>query len=365
MSDLSLLKAIASDFNRIDTIVCRNDFVKNKIRKEINDSPEKKKLDEFDDKAKKRLKSMTMVLLLFIVPAFLCIPLLAYDAINKYIIGLDPSLTFDAASTAAWDVILCAYLFFAVLLISLMICNFACRYIAHPISTVLSLFAVIAYIVGNIIIWKTWLYGMFWGVLFGIFWPIVVLIILALQLIGMLLGWHIINNFPGITLLGTLLLIICCVIGIMIARLLGKSIDSKINTHNRKKRELYLNEYENKKKLIRQKYAHEFEQVGYTYSDVAAKYAGNQIHSNDIKPDTVRKLIWCIENRYAYDIVGAKQWLAQQAHNKLVQKQLKQLNEAQERTYKMAEEASRDAWAARKAAEAPVDLDVDVTVRFE
>ena len=72
MSDLSLLKAIASDFNRIDTIVYRNDFVKNKIRKEINDSPEKKKLDEFDDKAKKRLKSMTMVLLLFIVPAFLC-----------------------------------------------------------------------------------------------------------------------------------------------------------------------------------------------------------------------------------------------------------------------------------------------------
>lgn len=47
--------------------------------------------------------------------------------------------------------------------------------------------------------------------------------------------------------------------------------------------------------------------------DRLSEYYNNPLPPSDINLKTINSLIWCIENRYAYDIVGAKQWLRVEA----------------------------------------------------
>lgn len=55
-----------------------------------------------------------------------------------------------------------------------------------------------------------------------------------------------------------------------------------------------------------------------------SKYYNNPLPPSDINLKTINSLIWCIENRYAYDIVGAKQWLRMEATIKKFQAQIEE-----------------------------------------
>ena len=66
--------------------------------------------------------------------------------------------------------------------------------------------------------------------------------------------------------------------------------------------------------------------------------------------DMVNKLIWCIEQRYAYDIVGARNWYLQQEHNAAMQQKMNSIVSEVRRSNDIAAQAAADARAAHAEA---------------
>ncbi len=66
--------------------------------------------------------------------------------------------------------------------------------------------------------------------------------------------------------------------------------------------------------------------------------------------DMVNKLIWCIEQRYAYDIVSARNWYLQQEHNAAMQQKMNNIANEVRRSNNIAAQAAADARAAHAEA---------------
>lgn len=66
--------------------------------------------------------------------------------------------------------------------------------------------------------------------------------------------------------------------------------------------------------------------------------------------DMINKLIWCIEQRYAYDIVGARNWYLQQEHNAAMQQKMNNIANEVRRSNDIAAQAAADARAAHAEA---------------
>lgn len=49
------------------------------------------------------------------------------------------------------------------------------------------------------------------------------------------------------------------------------------------------------------------------------------VHDSDKNYNTVCQIIWCIERKYAYGVVGAKQWIARANHSKYVRARLDEI----------------------------------------
>lgn len=75
---------------------------------------------------------------------------------------------------------------------------------------------------------------------------------------------------------------------------------------------------------------------------------------------TVNQLIWVIENGYARDIVGARNYLDRKAYEAGVKRQLAQVQSTSEAALRAARDAEAAARAAEAAANAPIDVSVTV-----
>ena len=71
--------------------------------------------------------------------------------------------------------------------------------------------------------------------------------------------------------------------------------------------------------------------------------------------DLINKLIWCIEQRYANDIVSARNWYLQQAYNQAMLNKLNAIADETRKTRQVAERAAADAAAAHRAIIAAVN----------
>ena len=49
------------------------------------------------------------------------------------------------------------------------------------------------------------------------------------------------------------------------------------------------------------------------------------VHEADKNYNTVCQIIWCLEHKYAYSVVGAKQWIARANHSKYVRERLDEI----------------------------------------
>ena len=52
----------------------------------------------------------------------------------------------------------------------------------------------------------------------------------------------------------------------------------------------------------------------------------NVVQDSDKNYNTVCQIIWCFEHKYAYSVVGAKQWIARANHSKYVRARLDEIN---------------------------------------
>jgi len=71
--------------------------------------------------------------------------------------------------------------------------------------------------------------------------------------------------------------------------------------------------------------------------------------------DMVNKLIWCIEQKYAYDIVTARNWYLQQEHNAAMMQSMNNIAEQARRSNDIAAQAAADARIAHTEAMKAID----------
>lgn len=381
MSDLEMLKEIKSKFDYLSSVDYYNKAVDKRLEQEIFNSAEKKKIEKIDRSKTTNAMEKTFIFSILTLVVLLAVPLLSYDAIYEHIMENQPDLLFDSISSSAWEVIGLAYLLFAALLIipSFLGIFFpikkeehddAASYNISLLIKIISILVILTYVIVFVVIQFSWLHGDFWGFLYGLFWPVVFILAFALQLIVLIFGWTFIP-YAWIIALLFLLLIVNSFLALALTSLLSFIIETSEEKNISSERIKHVDEYNAKKKELQKKYRYEKIYADYTYEDVVNRYSGI-LPKSDINPNTVNQLIWCIENRYANDIVGAKRWLAQYAHNKKMyeaqQAHNQRMYEAQERTRKLAEEAASDAWAARKAAEKAKDAaeaPIDVTITWK
>ena len=82
--------------------------------------------------------------------------------------------------------------------------------------------------------------------------------------------------------------------------------------------------------------------------------------------DMVNKLIWCIEQKYAYDIVSARNWYLQQEQNAAMMKKLNAVVASVEESNRIQAQAAREAAEAQKAAlEAMKKQNVDMNKQMD
>ena len=81
----------------------------------------------------------------------------------------------------------------------------------------------------------------------------------------------------------------------------------------------------------------------------------NVIPANLQNMDMVNKLIWCIEQRFAYDIVSARNWYVQQEHNEAMQKKMQAVANELNQANRIQAQAAAEAAEANKAILAAIE----------
>lgn len=194
----------------------------------------------------------------------------------------------------------------------------------------------------------------------GLFWPVLIILAPIIHMFYSLSGNVLIPYFVEsifYTILLAVNLISACVIfySTFSDKCLDFVVKIRLNriTELKKREETYRSKWMKVRSEIRKKNEFLYKIEDGKYFEVMGKYK-YLIPDSDKNVETVRNLIWCIENNYAYDIVTAKQYLAQQAHNQKVQEKLRNIEKDQKETL---------AWV--KAPSAPVKVDVDVIVDWK
>ena len=223
--------------------------------------------------------------------------------------------------------------------------------IGDKIKLVLSIFwsiiAIASYVGMTIYFFGT--YEDFWSKLSGLLMPIlavIILIVLVFQFLGSIFSgnWDLFL-FNISTLCPYLLLLLSSIVILVIMKHVGKRIGVVVEQKNFTKeddiRECMNNIKRTQSKLreAEQKIDNERNQnpqyikiskVWYQASN--AVDCSSVVAESDKDLNTVTSIIWCFEQHYADSVKEAKQWLAQQAHYRDVQNQLRSIHREVQKT---------------------------------
>lgn len=85
--------------------------------------------------------------------------------------------------------------------------------------------------------------------------------------------------------------------------------------------------FESAKQLIETELQEEIAQYEKRLEQLKAAIKNSDVvHDSDKNYNTVCQIIWCIEHKYAYGIISAKQWIARANHSKYVRGKLDQIS---------------------------------------
>ena len=222
----------------------------------------------------------------------------------------------------------------------------------EKIRTVLSLFWIIIALVSyiGVTIYCFSAYEDFWMMISGLIlpiYPVLIVIVLVFQFFGSLFSgdWELFLFNTSTTLPPYLLLVLGAITIWVVMKYVGRGIESTVSKKDFSKKDEILaceKKVEIAKKELKgaeQKIDNERDQnpqyinfFNIQYQASNAVDCSSVVAESDKDLNTVTSIIWCFEQHYADSVKEAKQWLAQQAHYRDVQNQLRSIHREVQKT---------------------------------